>query len=48
MQIELWLDCMYEESEKDSIEMKQLREEWRSCTRDNFEADESYIVDWRS
>ena len=26
------------------IEMKQLREVWRSCTRDNVEADESYFV----
>ena len=34
---------------------KQLREEWRSCTRDNVEADESWRVEmkqltevWRS
>ena len=26
------------------VEMKQLREVWRSCTRDNVEADESYFV----
>ena len=26
------------------IEMKQLREVWRSCTRDNVEASESYFV----
>ena len=26
------------------VEMKQLREAWRSCTRDNVEADESYSV----
>ena len=26
------------------VEMKQLREVWRSCTRDNVEADESYVV----
>ena len=24
--------------------MKQLRQVWRSCTRDNVEADESYFV----
>ena len=24
--------------------MKQIREAWRSCTRDNVEADESYFV----
>ena len=24
--------------------MKQVREVWRSCTRDNVEADESYFV----
>ena len=27
-----------------SIEMKQFSEVWRSCTRDNVEADESYFV----
>ena len=32
------------ESEKESREMKQLREVWRSCTGDNMEADGSYFV----
>ena len=26
------------------VEMKQLREVWRSCTRDNVEADVGYFV----
>ena len=34
---------MREESEK-RVEMKQLREVWRSCARDDVEANESYFV----
>ena len=26
------------------VEMKQLREVWKSCTRNNVEADDSYFV----